>query len=141
MKLTEAAEKGRKTLVPRIGAELYLPCKEGDKYGGCYRGMALVGAGAVDIEEERPDECTGEDYSDWFLDQWPWTAEDSETASPCTCADEVGSVAYLLTHLWDKHVPVAPNGPDIPGIEAVNDPWTFERITDWLRSIEPKDEK
>jgi hypothetical protein len=135
MRITEAVEKGREMLEPRQGNDLYRPEEEGAKYGGCYRGMAVVGAGAVVLPIEDPEE--GYDLTDWLKQEWPW-AYTRKVYSPCKCGKprmESMTVLRILGHLWDKHV--NPEGMHEPHIEALDDPWTFERMTDWLRSIEP----
>jgi hypothetical protein len=146
MKLTDAALKGKDLLEPREGNDLMLPQEEGGKYGGCYRGMCLVGAEAVELPLDDPesvDEDEGIDLSDDFTHTWPWTSK-TFLAHPCACTinDVYGkpalfTVAHITAHLWDYHT--NPEGMHAPHIEAFDDPWTFERITDWLRTIEPAD--
>lgn len=145
MRITEAVIKGREMLEPRQGNDLYRPEEEGGKYGGCYRGMAVVGAGALALpleDVEEIDEVAGIDLTDLLKEFWRWTVQEPLVPFPCTCHQPVvgvrkGTVAHILGHLWDKHV--NPEGLHEPHIEALDDPWTFERITDWLRSIEPAD--
>ena len=145
MKLTDAVIKGREQLEPRQGNDLYAPEEGCEKYGGCYRGMAVVGAGAVELPIADEHEEEGFDLTDVLLITWPWLRREHVTY-PCTCKvmsvvnDEpyTMTVAHMMAHLWDAHVTHDPtDGP--PHIEALDDPWTFERITDWLRSIEPPD--
>lgn len=143
MRITEAVIKGREMLEPRQGNDLYRPEEEGGKYGGCYRGMAVVGAGAVVLPiDDDEDVEEGYDLTDWLKQEWPWTVKGPWETFPCTCHQPVvgvrrGTVAHILGHLWDKHV--NPEGMHEPHVEALDDPWTFERLTDWLRSIEPAD--
>lgn len=136
MRITEAVIKGREMLEPRQGNDLYRPEEEGGKYGGCYRGMAVVGAGAVVLPiDDDEDVEEGYDLTDCLKQCWPWTAG-GFVPYPCACRGRA-SVSHIIGHLWDKHV--NPEGMHEPHIEALDDPWTFERLTDWLRSIEPAD--
>src|SRR5580692_902877 len=145
MKISDAATKGRELLNPRQGNDLYLPDEEGCKYGGCYRGMALVGAGAVKLPIEALESIDSEEGIDLvgvLINTWPWTGTVKVHNLPCTCKGKTYEdflIHQAIAHLWDKHH--APNEVlgDKPTIEWQNDPWTFERITDWLRSIEPQD--
>jgi hypothetical protein len=140
MRITEAVEKGREILEPRQGADLYPP--EDGKYGGCYRGMALVGCGAVKLPlQEEIDSVDGWDGIQYLAELWPWTVVEG-VDFPCSCSvkktpdTDTHTVANIITHLWDRHV--NPDGFAVSG-EEQDDPWTFERITDWVRSIEPAD--
>src|SRR6266446_7058779 len=106
MRITEAVEKGRKMLEPRQGNDLYRPEEEGGKYGGCYRGMAVVGAGAVVLPLADDSEEAGYDLTDWLKQCWPW-AHKRTICSPCKCGEprmESMTVLHILSHLWDKHV-------------------------------------
>lgn len=146
MRITEAVEKGREMLEPRQGNDLYRPEEEGGKYGGCYRGMAVVRAGAVVLPiDDDEDVEEGYDLTDWLKQCWPWTVGAEDVPFPCACKVvamsgihvRTASVAHILGHLWDKHV--NPEGMHEPHVEALDDPWTFERLSDWLRLIEPAD--
>jgi len=153
MKISDAATKGRELLEPRQGNDLFMPDEGQEKYGGCYRGMCLVGAGAVGLpitDANSEDWEEGFDLTDVMLLEWPWVGgKRSNTplyVHPCTCTmtDVDGepakfTVAHILAHLWDKHVALPVDTSAEANIEALDDPWMFERITDWLRSIEPAD--
>lgn len=105
MRITEAVVKGREMLEPRQGNDLYRPEEEGGKYGGCYRGMAVVGAGAVVLPiDDDEDVEEGYDLTDWLKQCWPWTVQQL-VVFPCACRGcKTASVAHILGHLWDKHV-------------------------------------
>lgn len=121
MKLTDAVIKGREMLEPRQGNDLFLPDGPDCKYGGCYRGMAVVGAGAVKLpieDAENIDIDAGMDLTAQLLNVWPWTGGDKAPffTFPCACRDKVTTceggrpaeltVAYIIGHLWDKHVSI-----------------------------------
>lgn len=145
MRISDAAVKGRELIDPRSGNDLYPP-DEGERYAGCYRGMALVGAGAVQLPaHETPEiEDEGIDLVDVLTVTWPWVG--TKAKFPCACKDKssMGSdnvaIYDVLAHLWDLHGPPNEALGDTPHVKALNDPWTFERITEWVRSIEPPDQ-
>jgi hypothetical protein len=150
MKLTEAVERGRTMIEPMRGNDLLLPevvnGEECGRYGGCYRGMAVVGAGVFTLPVADPENFgdDGLDLSDYLKASWPWSVR-THVGFPCGCYQSISdedcvTVAHVLAHLWDHHVILRNleaqyQEPD----EAARDPWTFERITDWLRTIEPAD--
>lgn len=140
MRISDAAVKGRELIDPRSGNDLYPP-DEGERYAGCYRGMALVGAGAVQLPVE--DDGSDGDYEggyelvDVLMATWPWVGKVTVHTLPCTCTGKTYEdfrIHQALAHLWDRHV------MDGDGQAQQADPWTFERITEWVRSIEPPDQ-
>lgn len=149
MRISDAAVKGRELLEPKQGNDLFEPEDGTGKYGGCYRGMCLVGAEAIKlpIMDANADE-EGYDLTDVLLRAWPWVGGKGAAFYfyPCACTmigpnDEPAQLtaAHIIAHLWDVHANGLLEG-ECPTPECLDDPWTFERITDWLRSIEPQDE-
>lgn len=148
MKLTDAVQIGRTILNPKQGNDLFDPEDGCTKYGGCYRGMAVVGAGLVKLPVI-DDGWADQDESGYNLTHslehgWPWTVI-QKVRYPCACKDLASksndkmTIDHMMAHLWDDHI--ATFGPEAePHTEALDDPWTFERITDWLRSIEPPED-
>jgi hypothetical protein len=150
MRFTDAVTVGKDLVDPRQGNDLFLPNDPDSpncKYGACYRGMALVGSHTIklpltDIAEE--DEGEGIDLTTDLTNTWPWLTQ-VETVYPCSCTrtDVYGNplrltVAHVMAHLWDEHVEHGPFA--VPHDAVLYDPWTFERITEWVKSIEPADE-
>ncbi len=149
MKMSEAVVKGREMLEPRQGNDLFRPEEGCEKYGGCYRGMAVVGAGLLTLpiaDDATEDDEGGFELSIRLLNEWPWSG-DCRVVFPCsdmcnvaTGGKALGTVAHILAHLWDRHVPLPIDSGEVDTVEMLDDPWTFERITDWLRTVEPQDE-
>lgn len=147
MKFSDAAVKGREILEPKQGNDLFEPEEGCTQYAGCYRGMAVVGAGLVKLPTDGwiDEEGEGYDLTGNIKAKWPWVVNVRVHKLPCACTCtgktyEDFLVHQALAHLWDKHCPPNEVLGDVPHTEAVDDPWTFERITEWVRSIEPQDQ-
>lgn len=93
---------------------------------GCANERALQSAGRwQDSDRFLPDgeEWTPASYTRAFF-VWPWTRR--EAKPPCGWHSEGSVVVSIVAHLWDRHY------------NEAKDPWSLDRIADWVRDEEEK---
>lgn len=114
MKLSDAIALGRVLVKPKAN---FLVDGEGS---GCALGMALT---AVGKKIEMPS----------FLEEpeieWPWLKKVCGYHF-CSCFYGV-SYSQAIAHIFDGHVMKS----------MALEPWTLDRLIDWVRSVEPKESK
>jgi hypothetical protein len=140
MRLSDGMLLGSVVLKPRRGLLI-----TNDGNHGCALGMALVAAGETVktigpvVEDivlmENLDTGKVEKINFGFQDYtllrkyWPWILNTTANR-PCTCfyRDKFNGYQEIITHLFDYHV------------MKIKD-WTFDRLVDWVRSVEPVEEE
>lgn len=138
MKLSDAILLGSTLITSHWGSEYY--SSDG---GGCARGMALEAIGKRVCSRR----CPNPNVINFFV-EWSWTWFQFKTSElPCGCIantkyalyepDEYSlplsqqpliTVGAAITHIFDRHVHHQKN-------------WTLDKLVDWVRYIEPKDNK